>query len=440
MVDSAWVDNNSKATFTGKDKLPGGIYFMVSPTKTLLFELLMDDVQQMSIVGDSAKVEQVVIKGSKENDIFSAYTKYLGKQVPKLNALQAAYKAAKNTADSTNLRNQLIAENKALTDYRESIITKNPDCMLATFFQTVKRPDVPAIPIINGKPDSLYPYRYVREHFWDGVNFYDDRILRTPFFDPKLDEYFRYISPEPDSLIQEINYILLSARTGKEMFKYLLGKFTDKYINPEIMGQDKVFVFLFNNYFSKGDTTWLSAKQKEFIFNRAYSLMANQINEPAPQITLYDTLGKAQPLYNVTAPFTFIAFWDHTCGHCKEQIPRIDSIYKASWQALGVKIYSVNTYEKLHTDNDSKNAAIKEWSAYLQEKNISNWVQVFQPKTQRDEEQKNQQAGYRQLFDVYQTPTFYLLDKDKRIIAKKLSLEQFNDLILAKIKNEKVAK
>jgi len=61
-------------------------------------------------------------------------------------------------------------------------------------------------------------------------------------------------------------------------------------------------------------------------------------------------------------------------------------------------------------------------------------------KKKRDEEQKNQQAGYRQLFDVYQTPTFYLLDKDKRIIAKKLSLEQFNDLILAKIKNEKVAK
>jgi hypothetical protein len=27
------------------------------------------------------------------------------------------------------------------------------------------------------------------------------------------------------------------------MSKYLLGKFTDKYINPEYMGQEKVFLF-----------------------------------------------------------------------------------------------------------------------------------------------------------------------------------------------------
>jgi hypothetical protein len=36
---------------------------------------------------------------------------------------------------------------------------------------------------------------------------------------------------------------------------------------------------------------------------------------------------------------------------------------------------------------------------------------------------------------VYKTPTIYLLDKDKRIIAKQLSLDQFNDLIDAKIKS-----
>jgi hypothetical protein len=35
---------------------------------------------------------------------------------------------------------------------------------------------------------------------------------------------------------------------------------------------------------------------------------------------------------------------------------------------------------------------------------------------------------------VFKTPTIYLLDKDKRIIAKQLSLDQFNDLIDAKVK------
>ncbi|MEN9298244.1 MAG: hypothetical protein RLZZ429_557, partial [Bacteroidota bacterium] len=42
--------------------------------------------------------------------------------------------------------------------------------------------------------------------------------------------------------------------------------------------------------------------------------------------------------------------------------------------------------------------------------------------------------NYRQLYDIFKTPTLYLLDKDKRIIAKQLSLEQFDDLITTKSK------
>jgi hypothetical protein len=41
--------------------------------------------------------------------------------------------------------------------------------------------------------------------------------------------------------------------------------------------------------------------------------------------------------------------------------------------------------------------------------------------------------GFRQLYDVYQTPMLYLLDKDKRIIAKKLSYQQMDDLLKVKL-------
>ncbi len=133
--------------------------------------------------------------------------------------------------------------------------------------------------------------------------------------------------------------MLLSARTSKDMFQYLLGKFTDKYINPEIMGQDKVFLFLFDNYYSKGDTAWLKPDQRKYIFNRAYSLMANQLGEPAPTLDLTDTSGKTRSLYNLKAPFTFVVFWDPNCSHCKTEIPRIDSIYKAKWKAGRRKSY-----------------------------------------------------------------------------------------------------
>jgi hypothetical protein len=49
---------------------------------------------------------------------------------------------------------------------------------------------------------------------------------------------------------------------------------------------------------------------------------------------------------------------------------------------------------------------------------------------------KSNQAGFRQLFDARTTPTVYLLDDKKRIIAKQLSLEQFDDMIAAKLKSQ----
>lgn len=428
LVDSAWLDNNSTGVFKGKAKLTEGIYFLVSPKHSILTEFLMDKPQRFSIKADTLHLETASITGSADNDLFQQYTKYLSTKGPQLNALQSQYKEAKTIADSTRIRDEIIAGNKELTDYRENVIKQHPESLLTFLLQAMKRPEVPAMPKLpNGKLDSTYPYRFVKEHYWDDVSFEDDRLLRTPFFEPKVDEYFKYyVSPEPDSVIQEVNYILLSARTGKDMFKYMLGKFTDKYINPEIMGQDKVFVFLFNNYFSKGDTTWLSAKQKEFIFNRAYSLMANQIGEAAAPMDLVDTSGKAVPLYGLNAPFTFVLFWDHTCGHCKEEVPRIDSIFEAKWKKMGVKIYAVNVNADEHI--------MEPWKKFIIDSKLKGWTHVYELKKQRDADNAAGRANFRQLYDVFQTPTMYLLDKDKHIIAKKLTLEQFDEVMQAKLK------
>jgi thiol-disulfide isomerase/thioredoxin len=217
--------------------------------------------------------------------------------------------------------------------------------------------------------------------------------------------------------------MLLSARTGKEIYPYLLTKFTNKYINPEYMGQDKVFVYIFENFYAKGDTSILNPASRKTITERAYSLMANQIGLPAPALNLTDTTGKNISLYTVVAPFTLVAFWDPNCGHCKEEIPRLDSMYIAKWKAKGVAVYSVNIYEN----------EVPAWKKFLAEKNISKkWVHVFQTKEAKQAEEKAGIPNYRQLYDISKTPTVYLLDKDKRIVAKQLSLEQFDKIMEAK--------
>jgi hypothetical protein len=47
---------------------------------------------------------------------------------------------------------------------------------------------------------------------------------------------------------------------------------------------------------------------------------------------------------------------------------------------------------------------------------------------------KNNIPGYSQLYDVQTFPTLYLLDKDKRIIAKKLTYLQMDDILDLKLK------
>ena len=425
LVDSAYLNEKSMGVFKGK-KLTGGVYFLVTPQMTPQFEFLLDNKQQFSIAGDTLQKDKSTITGSPDNDLFKEYLKYSSEKGKLMQEQEAAYHQSKTNADSAKYKNLIIQGDKELQSYRENLIKKYPTSLLAMLFNTMKRPTVPNSPIVKGKPDSLYPYHFVKDHFWDDVVFNDDRLLRTPFFESKLDDYFKYyVSPEPDSLIEEVKYLLLSAKTGKEIYPYLLTKFTNKYISPEFMGQDKVFLYLFENFYAKGDTVLLNTASKKTITERAYSLMANQLGLAASPLDLTDSSSKTVSLYNIKAPFTVVVFWDPNCGHCKEELPRLDSMYRAKWKALGVAIYAVNIYEN----------EMVAWKKFITEKGLINWYHVYQTKLARAAEEKAGQPSYKQLYDVFKTPTLYLLDKDKRIIAKQLSIQQFDDLIATKLKH-----
>jgi thiol-disulfide isomerase/thioredoxin len=428
MADSAFLNEKSEGTFKGKEKLHGGIYIVVTPRRVRLFDILMDEAQHFSIVADTAKPEKPVITGSKDNTIYQDYAKYLEQAGPKLNALQQQFSTAKTKEDSAAIQKLIVAGNKNLQDYRENIVKTYPESMLAAFFNAMKKPEFPEMPRkADGSLDSAYPYRYVQEHFWDDVEFNDDRLVRTPFLEPKLDEYFKYyVVPDADSIIDKVKYMLLYARDAKEMYRFLLAKFTNKYINPEIMGQDKVFVYLFENHYLKGDTTILTDKDKKTVMDRGWSLIANQIGEAAPVLNLVNTEGKQTNLYDVKAPYTFIVFWDPNCGHCKETVPKIDSIYNAKWKAMGVKIYAVNVDE----------TAMKAWNEFIAKHKLQAWTHTYQTKAERDAEAAAGKPNFRQLYDVFKTPTLYLLDEQKRIIAKNLDVSGFDEVLTLKQKKQ----
>ena len=428
IADSAAFNNNGLAIFKGKGKLFPGIYVVVFPGKQLRTEFLLDKEQVISITADTADlVNKTLVIGSKENIPYQQYQKFVLTKGKQLQEEKSAYLNSKNKPDSLFHERNYNAYNKQLLDYRENFIKTQPKSMLAILLNAMKDPVVPAKRPVTHQ-DSVNNYYYYKYHYWDGITFMDDRVIRTPFFMKKLETYYHDVLPQSaDSIIKDADYKLLLARSSPEMYKFLLNWLTDEYLSPKYMGQDAVFVHLFEKYHSKGLSNWLNEKQMETISRRAYMLMANLIGEKGANLEMIDSAGKPSPLYDVNADYTILCFWDPNCGHCKEEIPRIDSIYRASWKNHHVTIYAVLTQDD---KEDLKNV----WVNYIKEHDLGGWIHVYQTREMEKAELAAQKPSFRQLYDITLTPTLYLLDKEKHIIGKKLTWQQLNDLMEVKWK------
>ena len=109
--------------------------------------------------------------------------------------------------------------NTELNDYRNDIIKKHPNSMMAALLNAMKEPPYPTKKPVT-RQDSLDNYNYYKAHYWDGITFMDDRIIRTPFFLRNWKVLPEVMPQEADSIIKDADYKLLLARTAPEMYKF----------------------------------------------------------------------------------------------------------------------------------------------------------------------------------------------------------------------------
>src|SRR5215211_6690334 len=318
IVDSVMLNDKSEGVFKGSKKLGGGIYLIGYPDRSRNFEILVDKNQKFSVFADTSNIRNISFLNSPENMAFVAYQNFMVKNGKQIDVLQKERSKAANAKDSAKIITQIDAINAAVRKYRADVINKNPNSLLAALLKAMREPEVPKNDPA-AKSDSLFAYRYFKNHYWDGVNFYDDRLVRTPFFENRLDKYFeQLVYPSADSVNKEIDWMMGYASINAEMQKFLLLKFVNRYLNQKYMWEDAVFVHLFEKYFSQKTYPWLTEQGKKIVTDRAYSLMANILGSPAANIELKDPNEKPVALYDVQSPFVLVAIWDATCSHCKE--------------------------------------------------------------------------------------------------------------------------
>ena len=430
IIDSVKVDQQSRGVFKGKQALQGGIYLIGFPNKSGFFEILVDKQQQFSVTADSATLPNgITYTNSPDNELFARYQRMVSEKGMRINSLREVLKTVPTRADSTRLIDSLNTLDVDLRTSRDRLIEEHSGTFLASLLQAMREPVLPTeLQQPANREDSIKAFRYYRDHFWDGVNFWDGRLAYTTFFEEKLDRYFnQLVTPHPDSVNKEMDYMLGFASINPEMQRFLLLRFINRYYSQRYMWEDAVFVHLYEKYFSSKTYPWLSEQGKKTITDRAYSLMANILGTPATDIELPDSTGRTVSLFALQKQYTLVVFWDPTCGHCKETLPKIDSVYAARWKQDGVGIYAV-AKETEGTRAD--------WLRFIAEKKIGHWSHVYYSKEAEKNRVEKNVPGYSQLYDVQSFPTLYLLDKDKRIVAKKLSYEQMDEIIQLKKKEK----
>jgi peroxiredoxin len=230
----------------------------------------------------------------------------------------------------------------------------------------------------------------------------------------------KLVLPIPDSVIKEGDALLAKARGTKEVFKYTLWWLTHNAESSKIMGMDVVFVHLVENYYMKGDATWLSREELNKYFERASKIAPNLIGNVAPEIVMEDLNKVKYSLSGVKAKYTLLIFWDPTCGHCTKEIPAVDSVLKSALKNKDIKVFAVKT-----------EGPENKWTEFIEKNSLKKWLHVYDPE---------RKSNYRSTYDVYSTPVIYVLDEKKIIKAKRIdhtNLVSVFEMLEAKEKDKK---
>ena len=152
----------------------------------------------------------------------------------------------------------------------------------------------------------------------------------------------------------------------------------------------------FNQYSEKVRNSFLAAEAREALAARK----ATQPGALAPDFTLNDPDGKPVTLSSLRGQYVIVDFWASWCKPCRAGVPAMKELYK-KYHPKGLEIIGVS-------DDNNHDA----WKKAI-EQDQTPWIHVV------DEFPiENKPARVGQLWGVHYIPSYFLLDKEGKVIGK----------------------
>ncbi len=395
--DTLTFDDTNTLRLNGSESLPQGIYFVYSPG--FYFEFLVGEQQFSLSTTLDGGYDLLEVSGSRENQLFKEFQVNMTKMQRKQRLLSDSL-AKVSGADSISVRDEL---NKSIAEsvrFRDKILKDNPNTFLASFIHMMAGISVPDFEEIEDQSERRKAqYEYYKMHYFDLVDS-PGEMMRTPIFHNYVMKYFdELVLPQPDSLIKEID-LWLSRDNNEEFFRYWLVAFFKKYQESKIMGMDAIWIHLSEKYYLSGTVDWISAESLKDIEEEVRYIKPNLIGKNAPLLNVVDTTLQPFNLEMLDDEYLVIFFYDPDCGHCKKKTPVLKDNY-ATIKESGGEVLAVCTI----TD-------IQKWKDFIN-KNELDWINLGDPFGR---------SNFRVEYNVRTTPQLYVLDNDRKIVAKKLDV------------------
>ena len=452
IIDSAQVDTSGFFQFNLSENLPVGMYRLVLG-KTKEAQYYGGEPQVINFIFNHKKIElsthflyPIDSMGVRENIENKLYYEYLQTKRDfniKLDVLyQSLIYYPKTDNFYKDIEKQFMKSQLQQEKYVNILIENNPETYVASIIKMEK------VPIIDPKLTEAGQNEYLKQHFFDETDFADTTLLRSDVISKKI---FNYIllyhnksfneEQQKKVFIEAVDTILFKAMDNETVYNYVLDYLIlgfDRINNQEVLS------YIIEQY------TCSSDQHEDKVQKRIENFKKLAVGKQAPEIEMSNencivetwratsqthntSVGKQatsqncpSSLYAINAEYTLLIFWSNSCPHCSSALKQLKKIYEQYTQNLSGFVEPRYAHSSLRgrPDRVLKNFEIlaisldedeSVWKKTIIEGEY-NWLNYS--------ELKGWDGKIAQDYYLYATPTMLLLDKEKKIIAKPLTVEQ----------------
>lgn len=435
-MDTILLDEKGEGVFTGDEPLVGGMYLIyIDPLHYI--DLLIGDDQELKLFADTSDLAgSLRFEGSEDNRIFLEYKRFLQQKREELQQQQSML-----TGASEDEQNQILEKQKSINRemevYMDGIETRHSNLFVSDFIGATREPIPPETMLTGDRMvDDSLRYFYYKAHYFDLFDPFNERLLHTPLYENKIMNYLtRAVPQHPDSLIVAVDFLLDGARETDELYRYLLITLFNHFAESKFMGMDVVYFHIAEKYYIP-DATWSSP---EFLAKLEDNLEKNKptlIGQPAPDVimreippehfamALQDTAIKRDPhighdfyISSIDAEYTILYFWEADCSHCKKATPVLHEVYERL-KDKDVKVIAVHVINSIEGK--------EKWIDFVNEHDMEDWINCWSPYSNE----------FRRVYNLQSYPQLFILDRDKKIVAKRITPEQAEKIITNLIDTE----